>query len=141
MSEFCFSWLGWVEYGLNETPNGSDGDKGVVLTPEQEKSRRARNVAIGLAVAGFIALFYVVTIVKLGGAAAQPPGSVDFMAGWSGQGAEFKPAKNRRRRGHRGIDGDAGAVFRIRSTLPGVLRGDRIRRDDARRQAGGGQAR
>lgn len=54
--------------------NESGDDKGVVLTPEQEKSRRARSVAIGLAVAAFIALFYVVTIVKLGGAAAQPPG-------------------------------------------------------------------
>ncbi len=47
--------------------------KGVILTPEQEKSRRARNIAIGLAVAGFIALFYVITIVKLGGSIAKPP--------------------------------------------------------------------
>lgn len=46
---------------------------GVVLTPEQQSSRRARNIAIGLAIAGFIALFYVVTIVKLGGAVAHPP--------------------------------------------------------------------
>jgi hypothetical protein len=36
------------------------------LTPEQEKSRRARNVAIGLAVAALVVIFYAVTVVKLG---------------------------------------------------------------------------
>jgi hypothetical protein len=51
----------------NNRPNG------VVLTPEQQSSRRARNIAIGLAIACFIALFYVVTIVKLGGAVTRPP--------------------------------------------------------------------
>ncbi|ACB94377.1 hypothetical protein [Beijerinckia indica] len=40
--------------------------EGIVLTPEQEKSRRQRNIAIGLAVAFFILLFYLVTIAKLG---------------------------------------------------------------------------
>jgi len=48
-------------------------EAGVVLTPEQVKSRRARNIAIGLAVGLFIALFYVVTIVKLGSAVTRPP--------------------------------------------------------------------
>ena len=38
----------------------------VPLTPAQQKSRRARNVAIGLALGLFALLFYVVTIVKLG---------------------------------------------------------------------------
>lgn len=46
---------------------------GVVLTPEQEKRRRARNIAIALALGAFMALFYAVTIVKLGGAIARPP--------------------------------------------------------------------
>jgi hypothetical protein len=41
-------------------------DRGVKLTPEQEKSRRQRNLAIALAVGFFVLLFYVVTIVKLG---------------------------------------------------------------------------
>lgn len=56
-----------------------DGDRskqlpnGVMLTPEQEKRRRARNIAIALALGAFMALFYVVTIVKLGGAVARPP--------------------------------------------------------------------
>jgi hypothetical protein len=40
--------------------------RGVKLTPEQEKSRRQRNIAIGLAVGFFVLLFYVVTIAKLG---------------------------------------------------------------------------
>jgi hypothetical protein len=45
----------------------SEPREGVVLTQEQAKSRRARNIAIGVAVALFVALFYFVTIVKLGG--------------------------------------------------------------------------
>ena len=36
------------------------------LTPEQARSRRARNIAIGLAIGFMVALFYAVTIVKLG---------------------------------------------------------------------------
>jgi hypothetical protein len=42
-------------------------EDGIVLTPEQARSRKARNVAIGVAVALFCVLFYFVTIVKLGG--------------------------------------------------------------------------
>jgi hypothetical protein len=38
----------------------------VTLTPAQQKNRRARNIAIGLALGLFALLFYVVTIVKLG---------------------------------------------------------------------------
>jgi hypothetical protein len=38
----------------------------VQMTPEQEKSRRARNVAIALAIVALVVLFYVVTIAKLG---------------------------------------------------------------------------
>lgn len=41
-------------------------EPGVTLTPEQLKSRRQRNIAIGLAVGFFVLLFYVVTIAKLG---------------------------------------------------------------------------
>jgi hypothetical protein len=39
---------------------------GVTLTPEQLKTRRQRNIAIGLAVGFFVLLFYAVTIAKLG---------------------------------------------------------------------------
>lgn len=41
-------------------------EDGIQLTEEQKKRRRARNVAIGLAVGALVVLFYVVTIVKLG---------------------------------------------------------------------------
>jgi len=41
-------------------------EDGVVLTEEQKRRRRARSIAIGLALGGLALLFYVVTIVKLG---------------------------------------------------------------------------
>jgi hypothetical protein len=41
-------------------------DDGVVLTEEQKWRRRARSLAIGLALGALALLFYVVTIVKLG---------------------------------------------------------------------------
>jgi hypothetical protein len=44
----------------------ADPQRGTVLTPEQSKRRRQRNVAIGLAVAAFVLLIYLVTVVKLG---------------------------------------------------------------------------
>jgi len=44
----------------------SDGGKGIVLTPQQVRSRRSRNIAIGVAVGLVVILFYVVTIAKLG---------------------------------------------------------------------------
>jgi hypothetical protein len=43
-----------------------EDQQGLQLTPQQLKSRRQRNVAIGLAVGFFVLLFYVVTIAKLG---------------------------------------------------------------------------
>jgi hypothetical protein len=44
----------------------ADDGKGIVLTPEQLKTRRQRNIAIGLAVGFLVLLFYAVTIVKVG---------------------------------------------------------------------------
>ena len=44
---------------------------GIKLTEEQKKRRRGRSIAIGLALAALVVLFYVVTIIKLG------PGVVD----------------------------------------------------------------
>lgn len=46
--------------------NIEHGSEGITLTPEQLKSRRQRNVAIGLAIGFFVLLFYAVTIAKLG---------------------------------------------------------------------------
>jgi len=39
---------------------------GIGLTPEQQKNRRRRNVAIGLVVGLLAVLFYTITIVKVG---------------------------------------------------------------------------
>jgi hypothetical protein len=46
--------------------NQRDEKGGVTLTPEQKKRQRARNIAIGLVVGFLCALFYALTIVKLG---------------------------------------------------------------------------
>ncbi len=40
--------------------------RGIVLTPAQQRTRRARSLALALLLAGFAILFYLVTIVKLG---------------------------------------------------------------------------
>ncbi len=42
-------------------------------TEEQIRRRRGRNLAIAWALAAFIALFFIVTIVKLGGNVANRP--------------------------------------------------------------------
>ena len=44
----------------------NDQPDGIVLTPAQQRSRRLRNIAIGLAIAVFVGLIYVVTIAKIG---------------------------------------------------------------------------
>jgi cell division septal protein FtsQ len=42
-------------------------EEGVRLTPAQLKRRRARSVAIALALFAIVVVFYVVTIAKIGG--------------------------------------------------------------------------
>ncbi|MBP2447077.1 hypothetical protein [Rhizobium leguminosarum] len=42
----------------------------VKLTEKQLKSRRNRNIALGLMLAGLVVLFYVMAIVKIGGGMA-----------------------------------------------------------------------
>jgi 4-hydroxybenzoate polyprenyltransferase len=49
-----------------------DREQGVRLTPEQLRNRRLRNIAIGVSVALLAALFYAVTIVKLGPGVLRP---------------------------------------------------------------------
>jgi hypothetical protein len=39
----------------------------VTLTPKQEKARHSRSLAIGIALAVLVVIFYVATIVKFGG--------------------------------------------------------------------------
>jgi hypothetical protein len=41
-------------------------EDGIVLTDEQKRRRRARSIALGLALGALALLFYAVTIVKLG---------------------------------------------------------------------------
>jgi len=56
---------------LNEMTDAGDKLKqraGVVLTEEQARSRRQRNVAIGATIALLAVLFYAVTLVKFGAA-------------------------------------------------------------------------
>jgi hypothetical protein len=38
--------------------------KGIVLSEQQKRSRRARSIAIALALGALVVLFYVVTLVK-----------------------------------------------------------------------------
>ncbi|MGV1761206.1 MULTISPECIES: hypothetical protein [Rhizobium] len=38
----------------------------VKLTEAQKKSRRGRNIALGLVLAGLVVLFYAITIIKVG---------------------------------------------------------------------------
>jgi hypothetical protein len=50
----------------NKDAGNDGGQDGIVLTEEQKRRRRARSLAIGLALGALVLLFYVVTIVKLG---------------------------------------------------------------------------
>jgi len=43
------------------------------LSPEEQKRRRKRSVALALALGGLVLLFYVVTIAKLGPQVLQRP--------------------------------------------------------------------
>jgi hypothetical protein len=38
----------------------------VKLTEAQKKSRRGRNIALGLVLAGLVVLFYAITVIKVG---------------------------------------------------------------------------
>jgi len=49
-----------------EVMDERSSEDGIVLTDEQKRRRRARSIAIGLALGALAILFYVVTLVKLG---------------------------------------------------------------------------
>lgn len=38
----------------------------IKLNEAQKKSRRGRNIALGLVLAGLVVLFYIITIIKIG---------------------------------------------------------------------------
>jgi hypothetical protein len=48
-------------------------EKGIVLTEEQKRRRRARNIAIACVLGGLVVLFYLLTVFKLGGNVANRP--------------------------------------------------------------------
>jgi hypothetical protein len=48
-------------------------DDGIVLTEEEKRRRRARSVATALALAAMAAMFFALTIVKLGPAVFNRP--------------------------------------------------------------------
>ncbi|HWA01738.1 MAG TPA: hypothetical protein VG841_15625 [Caulobacterales bacterium] len=47
-------------------------DESVKLTPEQEKARKQRNLLIGLSVAAFVALVFLITLSKLANGGIAP---------------------------------------------------------------------
>ena len=48
-------------------------EDGIKLTEEQKKRRRGRSIAIGLALAALVVVFYAVTIIKLGPGVLERP--------------------------------------------------------------------
>ena len=44
-----------------------ENEEGVRLTEAEQRRRRARSIAIAVVLAALVALFYVVTIAKIGG--------------------------------------------------------------------------
>lgn len=48
-------------------------DQGVRLTPEQQKARRQRNIAIGWSIGLLVVIFWAVTLVRLGSNVFQRP--------------------------------------------------------------------
>lgn len=52
---------------IMEHTNLPDKEPGIVLTPEQQKRRRTRSIAIALTLAALVVLFYAITVVKMGG--------------------------------------------------------------------------
>lgn len=49
---------------MAETPRESAPQRGIVLTPEEKKRQRQRNVAIALTLTGLCILFWIITLVK-----------------------------------------------------------------------------
>lgn len=47
--------------------------KGIVLSEEQKRRQRSRNVAIACALFGLVVLFYLITVFKMGGGVANRP--------------------------------------------------------------------
>jgi hypothetical protein len=53
-------------------PKASDKEDGIVLTPEQQRARRSRSIALALTLAGLAILFFIVTMAKGPGVLVRP---------------------------------------------------------------------
>jgi hypothetical protein len=61
----------WHE-GFGDVMDENPEKKGIVLTEQQKRSRRARSIAIALALGALVILFYIVTLVKGPGVLNRP---------------------------------------------------------------------
>ncbi len=57
---------------MNDESNGQEPEPGIRLTPEQQRARRARSIAIAVSLAVLVILFYIVTLVKGPGVLVRP---------------------------------------------------------------------
>jgi hypothetical protein len=57
---------------MSSTGNEQKPDVGIRLTEQQRRARRARSIAIGLALGALVILFYIVTLVKGPGVLDRP---------------------------------------------------------------------
>ena len=60
-----------IVFGAGPLPHALAVEAKAKLTPEQQKARRARNIALALCIGGLCILFFAVTIFRLGGAVLQ----------------------------------------------------------------------
>jgi len=58
---------------MNETANQQPPETSVKLTEQQLRARRARSIAIALALGAFVVLVFVVTLVRLGSRVVTQP--------------------------------------------------------------------
>ena len=58
---------------MNETANQPPPESSVKLTEQQLRARRARSIAIALALGAFVVLVFVVTLVRLGSRVVTQP--------------------------------------------------------------------
>jgi hypothetical protein len=61
-----------VSVAMTSPGNEQKPEDGIRLTEQQQRARRARSIAIGLALAALVILFYIVTLVKGPGVLDRP---------------------------------------------------------------------
>jgi hypothetical protein len=57
---------------MNEVPNEQKPERGIRLTEQQLRARRARSIAIAVSLGVLVILFYIVTLVKGPGVLVRP---------------------------------------------------------------------